>query len=183
MIHLQENSLNEVYLRAASATKKNAPLKLYANVVGKLTIEQREIGNDLRDKIRESTQGAVAHKNSRATVFMDNPPETQTITKKRKEVSMFHKPLRPSDKPKPVPPAPTSTPPSKPTTPIQSHGVPVRTRLVHCLARGDKQEEELFKLLGASDRSSYLHTEVVKLLDQVSGYASRIRVPRIYGLN
>src|SRR6266540_1773977 len=138
MIYLQENALNEVYLRAASVTKKNAPLKLFANVVGKLTIEQREINNDLRDKIRESTQDAVAHKNSRATVFMDNPPETQTVTKKRKEVSMFHKPLRPADKPKPVPPAPTPTPPSKPTTSSQSHGVPVRKRFVHCLARGEK---------------------------------------------
>jgi RNA polymerase II elongation factor ELL len=178
MVHLPENSIHELYLRAASATKKNAPLKLHANVVGKLTVEQREIGDELRDKIRESTQDAAAQKSSRATVFMDTPPDTQTASKKRKEPpsSMFRKPLRPSDKVKPTPVAPSSTPPgNKPTLSTQPSvsqphqgGVPLRKRLVHCLARGEKPEDELFKLLGASDRNSSLLPEIIDLLDQVS---------------
>jgi len=176
MVHLPENSIHELYLRSASATKKNAPLKLLANVVGKLTVEQREIGDELRDKIRESTQDAAAQKSSRATVFMDTPPDTQTVSKKRKEPpsSMFRKPLRPTDKVKPTPAAPTP-PGNKPTVSTQPSvsqphqgGVPLRKRLVHCLARGEKTEDELFKLLGASDRNSSLLPEIVDLLDQVS---------------
>jgi RNA polymerase II elongation factor ELL len=159
--------MHELYLRVASATKKNAPLKLYANVVGKFTVEQREVGNELRDKIRESRQDAAAQKNSRATVFMETPPETQPPNKKRKDVSMFHKPLRQSDKVKPVPSA--ASPTKATPTPSASHqgGVPVRKRLVHCLARGEKSEEELFKLLGG-DRNAWLRTEIVGLLDLVS---------------
>lgn len=169
MVHSQETAMHELYLRAASATKKNAPLKLYANVVGKFTVEQREIGNELRDKIRESTQDAAAQKNSRATVFMETPPETQLVSKKRKDAPMFHKPLRQSDKVKPAPPASaTLTPLSKATHSSTTHhgGVPVRKRLVHCLARGEKSEEELFKLLGG-DRNAALRAEITGLLDQV----------------
>jgi RNA polymerase II elongation factor ELL len=172
MVHSQETAMHELYLRASSATKKNAPLKLYANVVGKFTVEQREIRNELRDKIRESTQDAAAQKNSRATVFMDTPPETQPVNKKRKDAPMFHKPLRQSDKVKPVPPASaSSTPASKATSTHQPStsnqgGVPVRKRLVHCLARGEKSEEELFKLLGG-DRNASLRAEIAGLLDQV----------------
>lgn len=170
MAHLQETAMHELYLRAASATKRNAPLKLYANVVGKFNVEKREIGNELRDKIRESTQDAAAQKNSRATVFMDTPPETQPANKKRKDASMFHKPLRQADKVKSLPSA-SSTPVSKPTpthlsSTNQQGGVPVRKRLVHCLARGEKSEEELFKLLGA-DRNASLRAEIVELLDEV----------------
>jgi len=178
MVHLPENSIHELYLRAASATKKNAPLKLHANVVGKLTVEQREIGDELRDKIRESTQDAAAQKSSRATVFIDTPPDTQTVSKKRKEPpgSMFRKPLRPPDKVKSTAVASSSTPPgNKPTVSTQPSvsqphqgGVPLRKRLVHCLARGEKPADELFKLLGASDRNSSLLPEIVDLLDQVS---------------
>jgi RNA polymerase II elongation factor ELL len=147
--------MHELYLRVASATKKNAPLKLYANVVGKFTVEQREVGNELRDKIRESRQDAAAQKNSRATVFMETPPETQPPNKKRKDVSMFHKPLRQSDKVKPVPSA--SSPTKATPTPSASHqgGVPVRKRLVHCLARGEKSE-----IVGLLDLVSHL-SEVV----------------------
>jgi len=171
MVHSQETAIHELYLRAPSATKKNAPLKLYANVVGKFAVEQREIGNELRDKIRESTQDAAAQKSSRATVFMGTPPETQPANKKRKDASMFHKPLRQSDKAKQVPASATSTPVSKATPTHQSStshqgGVPVRKRLVHCLARGEKSEEELFKLLGG-DRNASLRAEIAGLLDQV----------------
>ena len=178
MVHSQETAMHELYLRAVSATKKNAPLKLYANVVGKFTVEQREIGNELQDKIRESTQDAAAQKTSRATVFMDTPPETQPVNKKRKDAPMFHKPLRQSDKIKPVPSvstAPTlaskTTPTHQPST-SQQGGVPALKRLVHCLARGEKSEDELFKLLGA-DRNASLRAEIVGLLDEVR-YLSKV---------
>ena len=167
--------MHELYLRAASATKKNAPLKLYASVVGKFTVDQREIGNELRDKIRESTQDAAAQRNSRATVFIDTPPETQLASKKRKEKPIFHKPIRQSDKVKAVPSASASSTPASKATPTHPSstspqgGVPVRKRLVHCLARGEKLEEELFKLLGA-DRNVSLRAEVSGLLDQVRNF-------------
>lgn len=183
MVHLPENSIHEIYLRAASAKKKNAPLKLHANVVGKLTVEQREISNELRDKIRESTQDAVAQKSSRATVVINTPPDSRTISKKRKEPSssMFRRPICPSVKVKTIPVAPSSTPPSGKssllTAPLTyQDGVPLRKRLVHCLAKGEKSEEELFKLLGASDRNSSLRPEIIDLLERVSFYETKIQM-------
>jgi len=170
-----ENTHHELYLRASSATKKTAPLKLYANVVGKFTIKEREIANELRDKIRESTQDAVAQRNSRTTVFMETPPDTQPTGKKRKEApsnSMFRKPLRAADKVKPTPMASTPPPVHKPSLSSSSStgqsGVPLRRRLVHCLAQSEKSEEQLFKMLGASDRNSPHRPVINDLLEQVS---------------
>lgn len=176
MAHLPENAIHELYLRTSSASKKNAPLKLYANLSGKLTAEMKEIGDELRDKIRESTQGAAAQKSSRATVFMPTP-DPQPSSKKRKEHSssnMFHKPLK--SVPKVVKaPIPSSTPPptqknltSPATMAPQSSGVPFRRRFIQCLARGEKQEDDLFKLLRITDRNSNLRSEMLNLLDEVN---------------
>src|ERR1700678_1627220 len=101
MRHAQETTLHELYLRASSITKRTAPLKLYANVVSKFTVE-RELHNDVCDKLRESTQDAVNQRMTRTTQFIETPPDIQPNSKKRKEPpplpTMFRKPIRQSDK-------------------------------------------------------------------------------------
>lgn len=101
MRHARESTLHELYLRASSITKKTAPLKLYANVVGKLTVV-RELRDDVCDKLRESTQDAVNQRMTRTTQMIDAPPPMQPNSKKRREPAppstMFRKPIRQSDK-------------------------------------------------------------------------------------
>ena len=101
MRQAQETTVHELYLRASSITKKTAPLKLYANVVGKLTVE-RELHDDVYDRLRESTQDAVNQRMTRTTQFIDMPPDIRPNSKKRKEPppasTIFRKPIRPSDK-------------------------------------------------------------------------------------
>ncbi|KAF8973327.1 hypothetical protein BDZ97DRAFT_1780843 [Flammula alnicola] len=194
MRHSKETTIHELYLRASSATKKTAPLKLYANVVGKFAVE-RELADELRDKIRESTQDAANQRNTRTTVFMETPPDLPSNSRKRKEPpsssSMFRKPLRPSDKLKPAPVASTTVPLNKPpaaSTPGQRDDpVPLRKRVVQCLAVSERTEEQIVKLVGGSDRSPSIRRDVQDLLEQVAeptaGKASSAdKSPRIYRL-
>ena len=175
MRHAQETTLHELYLRASSITKKTAPLKLYANVVGKFTVE-RELHDDVCDKLRESAQDAVNQRMTRTTQFINVPPDIQSNSKKRKEPpspsTMFRKQIRQSDKL-----MPTSNPPIVPnrTSTLTAQGskegstsLPLRTRVVHYLAIADRTEDELARLVGGLDCSSLLRREIHDLLEQVS---------------
>ena len=173
MGHAQETTLHELYLRASSITKKTAPLKLYANVVGKFTVE-RELHDDVCGKLRESTQDAVNQRMTRTTQFINVPPDIQSNGKKRKEPpspsTMFRKPIRQSDKL-----ISTSNPPTVPnrTSTLTAQGLKegstsLRTRVVHCLAIADRTEDELVRLVGGLDCSPLLRREIHDLLEQVS---------------
>lgn len=168
MRYSEETTQNDLYLRTSSATKKNAPLKLYANVVGKFSVE-RVLGNGVRDKVRESTQDAANQRNSRTTVFMETPPDLpSTSGKKRKDPpAMFRKPLRPSDKPKPAP-APAlvnKLPPVQRDTPIS----PLRKHIIRLLAVSEKPKttEDIMNSLNVSERNPPSRREVQDLLEQV----------------
>jgi RNA polymerase II elongation factor ELL len=173
MRHAQETTLHELYLRSSSITKKTAPLKLYANVVGKFTVE-RELHDDVCDKLRESTQDAVNQRMTRTTQFIDVPPDIQPNSKKRKEPpspsSMFRKPIRQSDKLMstsnlPIVPNRTSTLTAQGS---KEGSMSLRPRVVHCLAVADRTEDELVRLVGGLDCSPLLRREIHDLLEQVS---------------
>lgn len=168
MRYSEETTQNDLYLRTSSATKKNAPLKLHANVVGKFSVE-RVLGNGVRDKVRESTQDAANQRNSRTTVFIETPSDLpSTSGKKRKDppASMFRKPLRPSDKPKPAPvPALVSKlPPVQRDTAIS----PLRKHIIRLLAVSERTVEDIMNSLNASERNPPSHREIQDLLEQVS---------------
>lgn len=172
MQHSQENTIHELYLRASSATKKTAPLRLYANVVGKFAVE-RELADDLRDKIRESTQDAAAQRNNRTTVLLETPPDLPTTaSRKRKEPpassNMFRKPLRPADKPKPVP-AVASKPPVASTSTQRDRDalVSLRKRMIQCLAVMERTEETVIKLVAGNDPTASARRDVRDVLEQV----------------
>lgn len=172
-----EASPHELYLRAASANKKAAPLKLFANVVGKFQVE-RELTKEVRDKVSGSTQDAAKQRNSRNIVVIDTPPDIPPNPKKRKDpsASMFRKPVKPADI---KPPNPVATPiaatkvpaPSAPSSSSKEPGVPLRTRVIRCLAAFPKPEEELLKLICGHAASHAQRREVLDLLQVVSGAA------------
>jgi len=169
MRYSEENTQNDLYLRTSSANKKNAPLKLFANVVGKFSVE-RELDDPVRDKVRESTQDAANQRNSRTTVFIEKPPDLpSTSGKKRKDASMFRKPLRPSDKPKPAP-VPVLGNKLPPVTNLSPH----RKHIVRLLAISDRTAEDIMNNLNASEGTPPSRREVQDLLEQVGHRLSYI---------
>jgi len=164
MRYSEETTQNDLYLRTSSATKKNAPLKLFANVVGKFSVE-RELADPVRDKVRESTQDAANQRNSRTTVFIDTPSDLPpTSGKKRKDppASMFRKPLRPSDKPKPAP-----VPVLANKLPPVTHVSPHRKHIVRLLAVRDRTAEDIMNNLNTSEITPPSRREIQDLLEQV----------------
>lgn len=170
----RESAIHELYLRASSATKKAAPLKLYANVVGQLDVA-RELQDDLRDKIRQSTQDAANQRNSRTTVLLDTPPDlpTASTSRKRKEPpassTMFRKPLRPADKPKPLPSSstPAPAPSTKPAPRDKESLAPLRRRMIQCLAVSERTEDQVIRLVAGADPTSSARRDVQDVLEQV----------------
>ena len=173
MRHAQETTLHELYLRASSMAKKTAPLKLYANVVSKFTVE-RELHDDVCDKLRESTQDAVNQRMTRTTQFINVPQDIQSNSKKRKEPpspsSMFRKPIRQSDKLMPTSNLPIVPNRTSTLTPQGSKegSMSLRPRVLHCLAIADRTEDDLVRLVGGVDCSPLLRREIHDLLEQVS---------------
>src|ERR1700729_530421 len=85
---LREGSPHELYLRSSSAAKPMAPLKLYANVTGKFTVE-RELGEKVQDKVRDRTQVAEKQRTERKVQMLDSPLDIPRVNgKKRKAPSV-----------------------------------------------------------------------------------------------
>ncbi|KAF5385882.1 hypothetical protein D9615_002475 [Tricholomella constricta] len=180
---LREETPHELYLRTHSSSKPSAPLKLYANVAGKFTIEHDKLGDNLKDKIREKTQDAAKQRDDRRTKFIDTPPVLPTNkTKKRKEPptsSMFRNAIRPSDQAKlnasasssaaaarvssPAPPPP---PPRKPADPS------LRRRLVHCIAIQERTRDQIVKMVAGADCDASRRREVLDALEDVGEQTS-----------
>jgi RNA polymerase II elongation factor ELL len=165
MRSLKEDSPNELYLRVPSAAKQMAPLRLYANVTGKFTIE-RELDHRMEDRIREVTIDA-AKQRDRKVKLIDNPPDLpRTTTKKRKDApTMFRNAIRPSDQMK-LAASVSSTPISTPTGRPNKDG-PLRKRMVHYIAITDRTRDQIVRVLGGSDCDPSLRRDLVDLLEKV----------------
>lgn len=184
MRSLKEGSSHELYLRASSAAKPMAPLKLYANVTGKFTVE-RELGEKVQDKIRESTQVAEKQRTERKAILLDAPPDIPRVNgKKRKappgsSTSLASTPLLkrathgdhvrnisasdavPSRVASPLPPQ------ASPLTTTKESLTTLRKRLIHCLAGSQRLADDVVRLVGGSDRDPSGKKEIVDLLEEV----------------
>ncbi|KAI6040202.1 hypothetical protein EDC04DRAFT_2894202 [Pisolithus marmoratus] len=79
----QESTPHEIYLRTSSAAKPNAPLKLYANVIGKFMVE-RQLGAKVTDGVRQRTMEAKKAHSERQAILLDRPPIPIPTTKHTK---------------------------------------------------------------------------------------------------
>lgn len=166
----KESSPHELYLRAASAAKPMAPLKLYANVIGKFMVE-RQLGEKVTDKVRQQTMVAKQQHLERQAILLDQPPIPVSGTKhsKRKipgsgtvvKKTPLSEHLRvPSSSSRKVSPIPQNTPSSK-------ANADVRRRLVHCLAMSPRLSEEAVKMVGGAIISTPARDGLLALLEEV----------------
>nr|GAT57630.1 predicted protein [Mycena chlorophos] len=178
---LKENSQHDLYLRAPSASKPLAPLKLYASITGKFTVE-RDLGT-IQNEIRSSTQNAEKSRQGRTTVMLDAPPPDLSSSqngRKRKvgtATAASRKPAaRPAHVPTPIPVVPSSSSPTTiPATSAQ------RTAVVKALALRERLTfDELLRLMPSEDATSR-HPTLQALLDQI-GEKVAGKVPNVWRL-
>lgn len=85
--HTPENGNHELYIRVSQANKPSAPLKLYANVIGKFMVE-RQLGEKVQETVRDRTKQAEEARTERKTILLDKPPTQPKASKqKKKEVT------------------------------------------------------------------------------------------------
>lgn len=163
------------------AGKKNAPLKLYANITGKFTVE-RQLDDRITDKVRAITVDAQKERAGRAAIFLDAAADLPPTNgkKSRKEgntTSIFRKPVRPTDQPRrPTPSVPAATLPSRvspapPALPQRSKEAlqALRKRIVWCIAISERTSEQVVKLVGGSKNcSDAIKRDILELLEEVS---------------
>lgn len=174
----KEGTPHELYLRASSAAKKMAPLKLYANVIGKFTVD-RELGEGVRDKVRESTQVAANQRLNRTAILLDTPPDIPS--RKRKEPpNPFRKAPRPSDQSRVNPTLSSTAPPHAaspvPRQPPKDSGGTLRIKLIHLLAVNECTSNEVLRKLEADAHPS-ARREVLDLLNDVRISLTLTRTP------
>jgi len=161
---LKESSPHELYLRAASAAKPMAPLKLHANVIGKFMVE-RQLGEKVTDKVRQQTMVAKQQHMERQAILLDQPPISVPGSKKRKIPGSGKTPA--SDHLR-VPSSSTAA--SRKVSPLPSSkaSADVRRRLVRCLAISPRLADDAVKMVGGANISASARDDLLALLDNVS---------------
>jgi hypothetical protein len=142
-----EAFIHQLFLRAPSQAKPNAPFKLHANVGAKITVQQGVANGltEITDKIRRTAQDAQEKKSGRSTIMLDGPlpKQTKPAGQKRKKESVatsaFRKPVRQSDvPPKPAPVPVPAVQVSAPTT-----NSPYHTKVLYYLALGQRTRDQV----------------------------------------
>ncbi|KAF8632701.1 hypothetical protein AX17_004773 [Amanita inopinata Kibby_2008] len=148
----KENLHHELYLRATSATKKNAPLKLHANVIGKFQVE-RQLDNEFRTRLRQSTRSLQEQRQERTIIQLD--PPTQPPSKHHKVK---------------LPRATFDRAPRDPPLAQRSKELPVsmRHKMLQLLAINDRTADEVIKSLCGSNCTSHEQLDLVDLLEQLA---------------
>lgn len=162
---LKENNPHDLYLRASSAAKPMAPLKLYANITGKFTVERDLI--KVQDMIRSTTLNADDIRKKRGITILDTPPsDLSAPTNKRKKPTtsanstLFRKPI---PQPRPSTSASARAPsPLPPTSPS-----PLRTAIIKALAVKERSLDELVRLAPGDNDVEKRKRKVLEQLNQV----------------
>ncbi|KAF9071126.1 hypothetical protein BDP27DRAFT_1446610 [Rhodocollybia butyracea] len=180
---------HDLYLRSASAMKPSVPLKFYANVVGRLTISsERELSDELANKIHEKTAAAAERRNNPRTRFLDANELPPTTTKTKKKPDIFRKPVRPSDQAKPIAlSASTSSSSALSPRPSQPSKQPQdrqrQIRLIHYLATAERTTEDAVKAVGGSNADTRTKQEILDTLsfvaEQVPATKGSLRIWRL----
>ncbi|KIK67070.1 hypothetical protein GYMLUDRAFT_37110 [Collybiopsis luxurians FD-317 M1] len=164
---------HDLYLRSTTAAKPFAPLKFHANIIGKLTISERELDDELASRIHQKTAAAAEQRSMSKTKFIDTNQLPQSNAKSTKK-NLFMKPLRPSDQPKPsllnsstsstvLPPRP-----SNPSKNSQGGITSMHKRLIHFLATSERTTEEAVKAVGGPNCDANARQEISDALEMVA---------------
>lgn len=162
-------------MRSASAAKPFVPLKFYANVVGKLTISDRELDDELASRIHQKTADAKKMQSNRQTILLDaNELPLPTTKGAKKKPDLFRKPLRASDQPKPnVLAASTSSTSQTALPPRPSHAPKpsqdgMQKRLIHYLAVAERSTEDTLKAVGGSNCDPKTKQDILEAMNTVA---------------
>ncbi|KAI0645557.1 hypothetical protein C8Q79DRAFT_1070849 [Trametes meyenii] len=169
-----ENGPHELYLRMASAQKPMAPLKMYANVIGKFMVE-RQLGEKVEGTVRDRTLEAEKERKERKVQYLDAPPDLTYPGKgKRKDAAAPRRPVAVSA-PHSIP---SSTRVSRVASPLpgtSSHAngstnevPPTKARLIHCLAIKPRTTEAIFTMCAGRDPTPQMKKELITLLRNVA---------------
>ena len=168
----------------------NAPLRLNANVMGKLTVEQH-LTQKMVQKVHNATAAAAKHKSDRKMIMLDEPPDTtpapapqKAATKKRtataaKGSTAAARNSTPTVTKSYATSTPQSQSQSKPASSTSSH-VPTRVvnlpkeveerlrqRLIHDLALGAAPRSDILKRVGGVEADFDTRTKILQLLSEV----------------
>lgn len=164
-----ETAPHELYLRSAPVNKPSAPLKLYADITGKILVE-RELGSRVEDRVRESTtQAAKAHKNKGIVRLNEAPPTpttaTSTTKKGKKSGSGVTVTRRVAPQVQPIKARNEGTHSASAVVSFDDH--PARARMIRYLAIQQRTAAEAIKAVGGSSLSESTAKELAQLLEAV----------------
>lgn len=169
-----------MYLRSTTASKPMAPLKLYASVMGKFTVE-RQLDDKVRDRVR---QQIVVEKQQRVECranLLDQPPILASGAKNIKREIPGSGSVIPSQKTaatKQLPAASSSTvalrkestsAQNAPSTKAKANPE-LRRQLIHYLASSPRGRlvKDVVKKLGGANLGTAAHKDMLALLKDVS---------------
>lgn len=168
----QEDIRHELYLRVNTAGKGNAPLKLCANITGKLEVD-RKLGQDIADKIRKSTTEAAEQQATRRTILIDTPADLAVPSRKKKDhgaATIFRKPIARQSEPVSRQAPSTSSLPLRPESPapVKDGVMSLRTRLIQYAAIAERTSDEAVKALGGANPDANARQEILTYMGQVA---------------
>ncbi|KAG2366314.1 hypothetical protein BDR07DRAFT_1607022 [Suillus spraguei] len=170
---LKESSPHEIYLRTSSAAKPNAPLKLYANVMGKFIVD-RQLDEKVTDKVRQQTIEAKKQHSERQTIMLDAPlisasstknlkrktPGSGTVVKKIAQRDTLRTPA-------------ASTPVTRKISPIpqtasSKANADIRRRLIHFLAVENRETDLTVARVCGNSCDATARANLLSILEEVA---------------
>lgn len=170
---LKESTPHEIYLRTSSAAKPNAPLKLYANVMGKFIVD-RQLGEKVTDKVRQQTIEAKKQHSERQTIMLDAPlmsaagtknlkrkaPGSGTVVKKSAQRDTLRTPA-------------ASTPVARKISPIpqaasSKANADIRRRLIHFLAVENRETDLAVSRVCGNNCDDTAKANLLSILEEVA---------------
>ncbi|KAG1777776.1 hypothetical protein EV702DRAFT_222969 [Suillus placidus] len=173
---LKESSPHEIYLRTSSATKPNAPLKLYANVMGKFIVD-RQLGEKVTDKVRQQTIEAKKQHSERQTIMLDAPLVSAAGTKNLKRKTPGSGTVVKKSAPRDTLRTPAASAPVArkispiPQTASSKANADVRRRLIHFLAVENRETDLTVTRVCGNNCDATARANLLSILEEVAEQA------------
>lgn len=163
----REKDNHELFIRTTTTMRPNAPLRLSANILGKLFVEPKlsaKTSSHLRNV------AAAEKKDKKKTILLETPPDLSpapkgsrkpyTVVTKVVAKNYVNSPLSRSNVPS------TSGVPSTAGIPAETVAE-YRLRLVHYLALGPATLDEIVKNIGGLEVDPVTRQKILELLNEV----------------